>query len=160
MPNGADPSALGGTLAFQRADRGAFLRSAGRVYELPGRDPAIGGPFLAVISGGERIDVLSRSTRQPIGSVTAPNAQAVAISRQWLAYLAVKGRRYLLRARRISDPANPGPVKGVASVSLPAQVGHPSLDGGSLFYTVSKPRRNDSIKRHNSGPRFPSGPVA
>ncbi len=148
VPNGADPSALDGALAFQRADRGAALRSGGRVYQLPGRDPALGGPFLAVISGGDRIDILSRFTRQPIASIGAPNAQAVAISRDWLAYLAVEGRRYLLRARRIEHPASPGPVKGIASVSLPAQLGHPSLDGGSLFYAVSKPRRN-SIKRRS-----------
>jgi hypothetical protein len=148
VPNGADPSAFGRALAFQRADRGAALRSGGTTYDLPGRDPALGGPFVAVISGGEEIQILSRATRRPLGSVGAPNAQAIAISRRWLAYLSVKGGHYLLRARRIEDPANPGPVRGIASVQAPAQIGHPSLGGASVFYAVSKPHRN-SIKRHN-----------
>ncbi len=148
VPNGADPSAVGKALAFQRAERGAVLRSEGHTYDLPGRDPALGGQFAAVISAGERIEILSRFTRQPLGSVGAPNARAVAISREWLAYLVVKRDRYLLRARRIEDPGSPGPVKGIASVSTPAQIGHPSVGGASVFYAVSKPHRN-SIKRHS-----------
>jgi hypothetical protein len=148
VPNGADPSAFDRALAFQRADGAAALRSAGNTHDLPGSNPALGGPFVAVISGGERIQILSRATRQPLGSVQAPNARAVTISGEWLAYLSVKGGRYLLRARRIERPGSPGPVKGIASVSSPSQIGHPSVGGGSVFYAVSKPHRN-SIKRDN-----------
>jgi hypothetical protein len=148
VPNGADPSAFGKALAFQRAERGAALRSAGRTYALPGRDPGLGGPFVAVISAGERIQILSRSTRRPLGSVRAPHARAVAISGNWLAYLSVKGGRYLLRARRVEHPESPGSVRGIASVSSPAQIGHPSVGGASVFYAVSRRSRN-SIKRHN-----------
>ena len=148
VPSGADPSAFGRALAFQGSERAAALRAGGRTYDLPGRDPALGGPFVAVISGGKRIQILSRATRQPLGAVRAPNARAVAISGRWLAYLSVKGSRYLLRARRIEDPGSPGPVKGIASVSSPAQIGHPSVGAGSVFYAVSKPHRN-SIRRHN-----------
>jgi hypothetical protein len=147
VSNGADPSASGKALAFQRSGRQAALRSNGRVYQLPGRDPALGGPRLAVISG-ERIEILSRSTRHPVGSVSAPNAQAIAVSGKWLAYLAVKGRHYLLRARRIEHPGDPGPAKAIASVKRPAQIGHPSLGRGNVFYAVSKPHRN-SIRRRN-----------
>ncbi len=39
-------------------------------------------------------------------------------------------------------------MNGIASVSSPAQIGHPSVGGASVFYAVSKPHRN-SIKRHN-----------
>jgi hypothetical protein len=101
-----------------------------------------------VISGGNEIDILNRYTRQAIGSVPAPGAQAVAISREWLAYLAVKGKRYLLRARRIELPSRPGKVRGIAAVSRPAQLGHPSVDGHQVFYTVSSGRGN-AIKRAN-----------
>jgi hypothetical protein len=148
VTRGADPSAAAGALAFQRPDRSGVERVDGHSYNLSGRDPAIGGPYLAVISGGNRIDILSRSTRQPVGSVKAPDAQAVTISRGWLAYLAVDGKRYRMHARRIDDPAHPGKVKGIASVSSPAQIGHPSLDGGTVFYAVSKRRRN-AIERRN-----------
>ena len=78
----------------------------------------------------------------------APGVEAVAVSRGWLAYLTIKGKRYLLRARRIEHPSRPGKVKGIASVSLPSQIGHPSVDGGKVFYALSRPRRN-SIKRRN-----------
>jgi hypothetical protein len=148
VPHGADPSATGKALAFQRADRAAFLRFGGHTYNLPGRDPAVGGPYVAVISGGNQVDLLNRFTRQPVASVKAPGAQAMAISREWLVYMAIRRGRYLLRARRINNPANPGDLKGIASVPSPNQLGHPSLDGSSVFYTVSKRHRN-SIKRHN-----------
>jgi hypothetical protein len=150
--NGADPSATGRALAFQHHGRAGVLRFRGQIYDLPGRDPAIGGPYAAVISGGDQIQILNRYDRNPIGSVPAPSAQAVAISRGWLVYLTVDGDRYALRARRLEHPANPGKVRGIASVSLPVQIGHPSLDGGRLFYAVSK-RRGNSIRRRslNSG---------
>jgi hypothetical protein len=147
VPHGADPSATGKALAFQRANRAAFLRFGGRTYNLPGRDPAVGGPYVAVISGADRVAIFDRSTRSPVASVPALGVQALAISREWLSYLAIRQGRYLLRARRITDPADPGKVKGIASVSSPAQLGHPSLDGGSVFYAVSRQHRN-SIKRH------------
>jgi hypothetical protein len=146
--SGADPSARGNALAFQRGDRGGVLRFAGHLHRLPARDPAIGGPFLAVISEGDKINILSRFDRRALGLIPAPNAEAVAVSRGWLAYLAVKGRRYLLRARSIEHPARPGKVKGIASASWPSQIGHPTVDGGRVFYAVSRPRRN-SIQRRN-----------
>jgi hypothetical protein len=146
--HGADPSATGKALAFQKRDRSAVLRFEGRTHHLSGRDPAVGGPYVAVISGGDRIEILSRFTRRAIGSVPAPGAQAVAVSRDWLVYLTVDGKRYLLRARRIKDPAGPGKVKGITHASLPAQIGHPSIDGSRVFYAVSKRHRN-SIKREN-----------
>ncbi len=146
--SGADPSATGKALAFQRPDRAGVLRFRGQIHELPGRDPAVGGPYAAVISGGDQIQILNRYNRDPIGSVPAPHAQALAISRGWLVYLTVDGDRNALRARRLEHPADPGKVRGVASVSRPVQLGHPSLDGGRLVYAVSK-RRGNSIRRRN-----------
>ncbi len=145
---GADPSTTGKALAFQRPDRGGVLRFGGQIHDLPGRDPAVGGPYVAVVSGGDQIQILNRYNRDPIGSVPAPHAQALAISRGWLAYLTVDGGRYSLRARRLKHPADPGKVRGVASASRPVEIGHPSLDGGRLLYAVSKRRRN-SIKRYS-----------
>jgi hypothetical protein len=146
--DGFDPSAAGKTLAFQRSDRDGVLRFRGHLYDLPGRDPALGGPYAAVITGGDEIQILNRVSRDPIGSVPAPNAESLAISRGWLVYLTADEGRYALRARRLPDPADPGKVRGIASVRRPAQIGHPSLDGGRLLYTVSR-RRGNSIKRRN-----------
>ena len=80
---------------------------------------------MAVISGGDQIQILSRYNRDPIGSVPAPHAQALAISRGWLVYLTVDGDRNALRARRLEHPADPGKVRGVASVSRPVQTRSP-----------------------------------
>ena len=121
---------------------------AAKALPFPADDPAIGGPYAAVISGGNQIKILNRFSRNEVGSVGVPEAEAVAISKGWLAYLTVKRGRYALKARRIRHPANPGKLKRIASVSSPAQIGHPSVDGGRVFYAVSK-RRGSSIKRRN-----------
>jgi hypothetical protein len=148
VPTGADPSAAGKALAYQRVDRSGILRVRGQSSELPGRDPAIGGPYAAVISAGDLIRILNRYTRDQVGLVGASGVEAVAISEGWLAYLTVKRGRYVLNARRIRRPANPGKAKRIAAVSSPAQIGHPSLDGRRVFYAVSR-RQGNSIKRRN-----------
>jgi hypothetical protein len=147
---GFDPSATGKALAFQRPDGGAVLRSRGRLDNLPGRDPAIGGPYAAVITGTDVIQIMTRVGRNPIASVSAPNVKSLAISRGWLVYLTVDNGNYGLRARRLDRPSDPGKVKAIASAPRSVQLGHPSLDGGRLVYAVAKRHRN-SIKRHNLG---------
>jgi hypothetical protein len=146
---GADPSATGKALAFQRLDRSGVLRLSGQSSDLPGRDPAIGGPYAAVISGDE-IEILNRYTLNEIGSASALGAQAVAVSRDWLVYLKVRDGRYVLKARRIEHPAQPGDPKTIAAVSSPAQIGHPSVGGARVFYALSR-RHRSSIKRGNLG---------
>jgi len=140
---GADPSAAGKALAFQRLDRTGALRFAGHTYDLPGKDPALGGPYAAVITPGrDRIEILNRYSRALVGSATASNAEAVAISRRRLAYLTLNHDRYVLRSRRIKDSANPGKPKAIAAASIPSQLGHPSLYGGRVFYVLSRPNSN------------------
>jgi hypothetical protein len=149
VPNGADPSAAGKALAYQKGDRSGVLRFHGHHYDLPGRDPAVGDKRVAVISG-DQIKILSRFSRSTLGSVTAPNAQAVAVSNRWLVYLAVNEGHYALKARRIRRPAHPGKVRGIASVKGSTQIGHPSIDRGRVFYAVAK-RHSNSIKRRSLG---------
>ena len=148
VPEGADPSAAGTALAFQRPDRSGALRFEGQVHGLPGRDPALGGPFAAVISRRTQIKILSRYSRNVIGSAHAEDARAVAISRGWLVYLTVRKGHYILKARRIKHPSRPGKARRLAEVSRPAQIGHPSVDGGRVFFAASK-RRSSSIKRRS-----------
>jgi hypothetical protein len=148
VSGGADPSAVGKALAYQRGDRSGVLRFHGHRYDLPGRDPAVGGELAAVVSGGDQIKILSRFNRTVLGSVPAPNVQAVAITKAWLAYLTIDNGRYALKARRIRHPSNPGKLRGIASVETPTQIGHPSVDGGRVFYALSK-RHANSIKRRS-----------
>jgi hypothetical protein len=149
--NGADPSVAGKAIAFQKGNRSGVLRAGGEAHRLPGRDPALGGPFAAVISG-DGIKVLNRFKRNVLTSLSAPHAEALAISRDWLAYLSRGRGRTVLMARRITDLLHPGDVKQIASADPPGAVGHPSLTEGRVVFTVSG-RRSNSIRlvRLNSG---------
>ena len=149
--NGADPSAAGKALAWQKGDRGALLRFHGHAHSLPGRDPAIGGKRAATISGGtDQILILNRFSRQVVGTIPAPNAQAVAVDNGWIAWLKVADGRDTLLARRISNAAAPGPERQIAQAGGSSQIGHPSIDGGRVFYALAK-RRVNMIKRASLG---------
>ena len=56
----------GACLPTSGSERGAAGWAAKRL-PLPGQDPAIGGPYAAVISGGNEIRILNRSTRHQVG---------------------------------------------------------------------------------------------
>ena len=104
VPTGADPSAAGKALAYQRLDRGGILRVRGQSSRLPGRDPAIGGSYAAVIFGGDQIRILDRFNRKLLGSAGAPGVKAVAISRG-VARLP-DGQPWTLRAEGSPDQAS------------------------------------------------------
>ncbi len=139
--NGADPSAVGGALAFQKGNRAGELRFEGRTRSLPGRDPALGGSLAAVISG-PRIRILDRFNLQVVSSVPASHPQAVAISNSWLAYLSRHRGRTTLKVRSIKRLGHPGGARVVASASAPAAIGRPTIGKGRVAFTVSKRRTN------------------
>ncbi len=149
--NGADPSVAGKAIAFQKGNGSGVLRAGGQTHRLPGHDPALGGPLAAVISG-DQIKILNRFKRNVLTSLSAPHAEALAISRDWLTYLSRSHGRTVLMARRITDMLHPGDVQRIATVDPPAAVGHPSLTEGRVVFTVSG-RRSNSIRlvRLNSG---------
>lgn len=142
--NGADPSVAGKALAYQKEHRKGVIRVHGKSHSLPGRDPALGGPLAAVISDGQ-IKILNRSNLNVLTSVSAPDAEALAISRDWLTYLTRRHARTTLMARPITDLDHPGDAKEIATVAPPAVIGHPSLTGGRVVFTVSG-RRSNSIR--------------
>jgi hypothetical protein len=80
----------------------------------------------------------------------AVGVNALAVSGRWLAWRQSNGGRDLLRARRISDPATPGPVIAVAEARDVAQLGRPSLDGGRLVYAKATGSQ-DKILKHVLG---------
>ncbi len=149
MPHGADPSAAGKALAFQRADRAGFLRFGGHTYDLPGRDPAVGGPYVAVISGPRpdqhpeplhaaadcrrcRRQAPRRSRSLATGSPTWRSGGAATCC-------ARGGSPTPPPRRRQGDRVGPESQPSSAIRASTAR---------SVFYTVSKRHRN-SIKRHN-----------
>jgi hypothetical protein len=138
---GADPSAEEGELAFQHPDRSGALRRTQGIAPLPGTDPALGGPFVAVISG-EQIHILDRATLDRVGEVGAGQADAVAVSGEWLVYRTSRDGHDSLWARRITNPLDPSDAIGLASVGAPSQLGRPSVNGTQLSYAIAKSRVN------------------
>jgi hypothetical protein len=142
----ADPSVGGNDLAFQRPDGSGVLRRGGRDIRLPGDDPALGDGRAAVIAGGQ-IVILSGKTLDEIGHVPAARADAVAISRHWLAWRARRSGRDFLRARNVTDPSRPGPEHSLGKAGGSAQLGRPSLDGGRLVYARATTHENAIVSR-------------
>ena len=129
--------------------RSGVVRLEGHTYRLPGRDPAIGGNYVAVISGGDEIRILDRFTRQAGRLGVGAGAQAIAICPQWLTYMAIRRGRYRLRARRINRPGSAQATRrGSPRFRAPAKSGIRASTAGAVFYAVSRRHRN-SIKRLN-----------
>jgi hypothetical protein len=147
VSNGADPSAAAKALAFQHGDRSGYLRAHGVRRALPGHDPAIGGPYVAVIGTGQ-IHILDRTSLEEVGTVAATGAQNLAVSQGWLAYVTLNDGRFALKVRRIANPANPGDARVIDRVGRPAQIGHPSLDGGLLMYAIARDSSNSLVRRN------------
>ena len=142
----ADPAVGGGDLAFQRPDGSAVLRRDGRSLELPGAEPALGDGRVALVSGG-RIEILSAADLAVVARLRAPDADAVAISRHWLVWREHRNRRDFLRARSLSDPRSPGPVRSLAVAGRRTQIGRPSLDDNRVVYARATPHANVIVKR-------------
>lgn len=142
----ADPAVDGRTFAYQRPDRSGFIEDAGGDLALAGADPALGDGRLAV-RRGEQIAILDAAKLEELGRVTAPGADAIAVSSRWVVWRArVDGRDYL-RARQIDDPRRPGPQKSLERPARNSQLGRPSLDADRLVYARASQRENTIVKR-------------
>jgi hypothetical protein len=142
----ADPSASAEGLGFQRPDRSGVLLRAGNETALPGRDPAVGDGRVAVASGDE-IVLLSASDLSEQGRFNARGADAIAISANWVVWRDRDDGDDTLRARRITNPANPGKVKSLAAAHGASQLGRPSVDGNRLVYARATRRVNRIVSR-------------
>lgn len=141
----ADPSVSGKDLAFQRQNGAGVLRGGGQDRSLPGRDPAIGGSYAAVVEG-QRIAILDRETLEEIGRIGARGADALALSSEFLAWRSHTGGKDRIQVVSIANPEQPGRPRVLAKARKPAQVGRPSLAGGLLVYAKANARKNMLIK--------------
>jgi hypothetical protein len=141
----ADPSVEAADLAWQLPDRAGLLRRGDQRIPLPGTDPAVGGPYAAVISG-DAITLLDRATLSPLAEVGAPGVDALAVSEGWLVYrVRVDGHDAIL-ARSIADPRAPGEERRIAGASALEQLGRPAVDGDLLVFAIAKPRVNRIVR--------------
>jgi hypothetical protein len=143
--NGSDPSAVGSALAYEARPGRAMLLERGARKQLPGTDPAVGGPWVAVVRQG-RVEVLDRATLEVTGSVAARRADALAISRDWLAIRLGKRRGDRIVAAPLSEAGEPGRPIPVARVRRPGQLSRPAVSGRSLILARSR-RGKSSLQR-------------
>src|SRR3954464_6694210 len=84
------PSPTPDALLFQRLGGPAVISRGGSEVALPGAHPAIGGRFVATVSGNT-IQLLDRNSLAPVAQINAPGVDAVAVSDSWLAYRTTTG---------------------------------------------------------------------
>jgi hypothetical protein len=143
-PNGTDPSAGGGALAWQLPGGGpGLLQLAGQApVQLPGTDPAL-GPQDVVWREGEALVVASQATLVPLLRIAAPGAEEPALSDRWLVWRAREAGADVLRAVDRTAPDQP-PVELRRAVG-PDRIGRPELDGDRLTYHLAR-RGQSSIE--------------
>jgi len=148
----ADPSYFAGDLVFERPGGRGILRRGGSETVLPGSDPAVGGPYVAVRVGG-RIRLLDRASLDPVAEVGARDADAIAVSPAWLAYRA-RGRRGtdFIKVRKIADLDRIGPARTLARARAPRQLSRPGVDQSVVVFGVAG-RRGSRIVQRRLGKR-------
>jgi hypothetical protein len=142
----ADPVVAGKALVYQGPDGTGKLRRGSRTTALPGHDPATGDGRIAVIRAG-RIVLLSAVDLGELGSFGAAGADAVAVSRHWVVWRSHLHGRDLMRARRLENPANGGPVRSLGRSGRKAQLGRPSLDDNRVVYARAGQQENVIVKQ-------------
>jgi hypothetical protein len=146
-------------MVFERTDGAAILRSGGKSSRLPGTEPAIGGPWIAVREGGAIALLQKKNLRERARLSAAPDA--IAVSRYWLAYRTRENGVDVIRASRIGS-GSLGPSGGVGSgasastVLTPpgvvaraargAALGRPSLFKSTLLYGRSSQRASSIVQ--------------
>jgi hypothetical protein len=139
VQHATDPSATADALLFQRLGGPGVISRGGPEVALPGNHPAIGGRFIATVSGNT-IQLLDRNSLVPVAQIDAPGVDAVAVSDSWLAYRAATGGWDGIFIRYIANPASPAPPLQLASAGGAAQLSPPSVDGSVLVYALATPR--------------------
>ncbi len=142
----ADPYAAEADLVWQRGDQSGVLQRGEQRIPLPGTDPAIGGPYIAVLEPGA-IRLLERGTLAPIARYEAPAVDAVTVSRDWVVYRTRREGRDTILARRITRPLQPSSAQRLARVEGPGQLGRPDLEAGLAVYAIAKQRKNTIVQQ-------------
>jgi hypothetical protein len=138
VPHATDPSATADALLFQRLGGPAVISRGGPEVALPGKHPAIGGRFIATVTGNA-IQLLDRNSLAPIAQIDASGADAVAVSDSWLAYRASIGGGEGIYIRYIANPASPAAPLLLASGGGASQLSRPAVDGNILVYAIATP---------------------
>jgi hypothetical protein len=137
VANGADPSASEADLVYQAQDRSGVLLRDGQEIPLDGTDPAVGGPYVAVIDAGWVV-IRRRDTLEEVTRIAVPGVDALAVSGDWLVVRRREGGRDVLEALRITDPLAPGETRRITSARSPSQIGRPAIDGDMVVWATAQ----------------------
>ena len=144
--NGAsDPSVSGEVLAYEGGNGQAYVEQGGKRTELPGTDPAVGGPYAAVVRDGH-VEVIERKSGEVRGSVVAAGADGVAISKRWIAIRRRDGRHDVLAVAALTKTGAPGKLRAFSTSPPNSQFSRPALSGSTLVYTYSKQARSSLMR--------------
>jgi hypothetical protein len=146
IAHATDPAAAADTLLFQRLGGPAVISRGGPEIPLPGNHPAIGGRYVATVEG-DSVLLFDRATLAPLGRVTAPGADAIAISNNWLAYRAAAGGGDAMFIRFIANPAAPAEAQQVAGQGGGGQLSRPAVDDNVLLYGIATPQASRIVQR-------------
>jgi cytochrome c biogenesis protein CcdA len=135
---GWDPSASGDAVAWATSSGGVLVREGTRTA-LPGR-PALGGSFVAWRTGTTHVQVAASADLTPVLDLSLAYVDAVAVSDRWLV---TRERSPTGGDALVARPLQtPDQARIVASVTLPAQLGRPSLDVDTLVFHVATRRES------------------
>jgi hypothetical protein len=141
-----DPAATADALLFQRLGGPTVISRGGPEVAVSGTHPAIGGRYVATVKG-DSVQLFDRNTLAPLAQISAPGADALAVSDAWLAYRAPLGSGEIIYARSITNPAAPGPATSLAGASGASQLSPPAIDGSLLLYAVATPGGSRVVER-------------
>jgi hypothetical protein len=128
VTGGSDPSADGGLVAWHVAGESGVVVVNGQPQSAGGAHPALGGDRLAVIEGAV-IQVRQTSGPPFAATIPAPGADAVAVSREWVAWRAHGPDGDTMFAA----PLGGGQPRQIAKSH---ELGRPALEGGKMAYHV------------------------
>ncbi|HEY3193445.1 MAG TPA: hypothetical protein VGJ61_11710 [Solirubrobacterales bacterium] len=136
VSHATDPAATADALLFQRLGGPAVISRGGPEIPLPGSHPAIGGRYVATVTGNA-IQLFDRNSLAPLARVDAPGADAVAVSDYWLAYRAPVNGGDSIYIRYTANPSSPGPPLLLAGEGGASQLSPPAVDGSILVYAIA-----------------------
>lgn len=129
-----DPGAAETDIVWQEPGVGGFLLRDGQRTQLPGTDPAVGGPYIAWRIG-DVVTVAARDTLVPVAELPLPGVQKLAVSERWLAYrVAVTKSSEQIRALSLADPTT---VRTLTHTRARGVLGRPSLAGDVVVYHLA-----------------------
>jgi hypothetical protein len=131
----SDPSVDGALIAWHHAGQPGVLVQDGQQTRLDGQHPALGQGRLAFTTGST-IEVQSTNGDGFGVSIPAPGADAVAVSRSWVAWRVREGDGDVIYAVPLGGGGQP------REVLRAPELGRPALEGGRLaFHLIGRTSR-------------------